>query len=78
MTDQTDLPRLSSERVAALRAKVKERFRRRAEERAAHPPEPVVYDETFFRVTAWVDSLSYTDRRNDVDPDSPDPDDNPL
>jgi len=69
MTDQSDLPpdfpRLSPERIAALRTKVKEHLRQRAEQRAAHPPIPVVYDETFFQVTAWLDSLSHTDRWDD-------------
>jgi hypothetical protein len=78
MTDQPDLPpefpRLSPERIAALRAKVKEHFRRRAEERAAQAPDPAPrYDDIFWRGTAWLDNLSYTDRWDDVAPDSADP-----
>ena len=78
MTDQLDLPpdlpRLSPERKAALRAKVKEYLRRKAEQRVTPEPAPR-YDDIFWRGTAWLDQASYTDRWDDGPQDSQAPDD---
>ena len=45
--------------LEALRARVHARLAAKAAERAVHPPSPPPrYDETYFRVTAWLDRLS--------------------
>ncbi len=61
--------------LEAFRVRIRARLAEKAAERALHPPSPPPrYDETFFRVTAWLDCLSYTDDWSDcpVEPTPPD------
>jgi hypothetical protein len=52
--------------TVALRAKVRAWLDAKTQERAVRPPSPAPrYDETYFRATAWLDSLSYTDDWSD-------------
>jgi hypothetical protein len=65
--------------LEALRVRIRARLKAKAEERAARPPVSPAprYDELYFRGTAWLDSLSYTDNWSDCLPESTLPDEEP-